>query len=161
MKWIITIREGFVRDAQSPIETQNLSEDELYDLDDNYWADNSCPSFLDFVDGETAEEAIHQFVQTNGYDERILEAIPIPRQNTKKVWTHDEASRILEAFENVLSEYNIHIPSPEDDDREEDNMIGLYGSTYSDLLDRVEDILINLLKDSELTVVPYEYSGTY
>lgn len=160
MKWVIALRETFIRDAQSPVETQNLSDEELYDLDDDYWCDSNHPGFLGFANGETSDEAIQRFIKDHNYDERTLEAIPVPGQN-KKVWTHDEASRILEAFEDVLSEYNIHVPSPEDDEREPDNMVGFYGSTYSDLLDSVEEILISILKDSAINVVPYEYSGTY
>lgn len=49
------------------------------------------------------------------------------------IYTHDEAMLIVEMFEDILSEYNIHIPSPEDDEREPDNMVGLYGYTYSDV----------------------------
>ena len=77
------------------------------------------------------------------------------------IYTHDEAARILDAFEEVLSRYNIHVPSPEDDDRDDDNMIGLYGSTYSDLLDDVEDCLITLLAKYTMTtnIISYEFSG--
>ena len=48
----------------------------------------------------------------------------------KKIFTRDEASQIVEMFEYVLAFYNIKVPSPEDDEREPDD-IGLYGSTYS------------------------------
>lgn len=81
----------------------------------------------------------------------------------KTVYTHDEAAKIVEMFEDILSEHNIHIPSPEDNEREPDNMIGLYGSTYSSLLDNVEEILIDIIasckQDSD--VVEYEFSGNY
>lgn len=56
----------------------------------------------------------------------------------KKIYTHAEAANIIDLFENVLIENNISIPSPEDDEREKDDMLGLYGSTYSNLLDEVE-----------------------
>ena len=46
------------------------------------------------------------------------------------IFTHDEAMQILELFEDVLEEHDITIPSPEDDDREEDNTARLYGSVY-------------------------------
>ena len=49
----------------------------------------------------------------------------------KKIFTRDEALQIVEMFEYVLDFYNIKIPSPEDDEREPDDNIGLYGSTYS------------------------------
>ena len=66
-------------------------------------------------------------------------------------------------FEEVLDRYQIHVPSPEDDEREEDNMVGLYGSTYSDLLDEVEAHLINLLnaKTPDTELVTDVFSGTY
>lgn len=79
-----------------------------------------------------------------------------------KIYTHDEAMLIVEMFEDVLSAYDISVPSPEDDEREPDNMVGLHGSTYSDLLDSVEDKLIEILdkhkRDCE--IVRGEFSGT-
>lgn len=79
--------------------------------------------------------------------------------NTKKIYSHDEAARILDMFDEVLSRYNICVPSPEDDDRDEDNMIGLYGSTYSDLLDKVEEQLNALLSVRDAEVIPHLFSG--
>lgn len=78
-----------------------------------------------------------------------------------KIYTHDEAMLIVEMFEDVLSAYDISVPSPEDDEREPDNMIGLYGSTYSDLLDLVEDKLIEILSKHEQNceIVQGEFSG--
>lgn len=79
-----------------------------------------------------------------------------------KIYSHDEAMLIVEMFEDILTQHGIKIPSPEDDDREPDNEAGLYGSTYSDLLDDVEEKLIEILErhttDSEL--IRYEFSGT-
>ena len=60
---------------------------------------------------------------------------------SKKIYTRSEAADIIDLFEDVLAEYNIHVPSPEDDEREEDNMVGLYGSTYYGLLDSVEEAI--------------------
>lgn len=79
------------------------------------------------------------------------------------VYTHDYASGILELFDDVLSLYGIKVPSPEDYERESDNMVGLYGSTYSDLLDSVEDRIIELIDEYKRKqhVVSYEYSGSY
>lgn len=83
--------------------------------------------------------------------------------NKEKIYTHDEAARLLDMFEEVLDRYQIHVPSPEDDEREEDNMVGLYGSTYSNLLDEVEAHLINLLnaKTPDTELVTDIFSGTY
>lgn len=79
-----------------------------------------------------------------------------------KIYTHDEAMLLVEMFEDILSAHNIIIPSPEDDEREPDNMVGLYGTTYSNLLDLVEDKLIEILRRHELgtKVIQYEFSGT-
>ena len=80
----------------------------------------------------------------------------------KTIYTHDEATRILEMFEDILEKHNICVPSQDDEEREEDNMVGLYGSTYSDLLDEVEEKLIEIINDCKkgYEVVQYEYSGT-
>lgn len=78
------------------------------------------------------------------------------------IYTHDEAMLIVEMFEDVLSKYNISIPSDEDDEREEDNMVGLYGSTYSDLFDSVEENICSMLarcKRGE-KIIENGFSGT-
>lgn len=79
-----------------------------------------------------------------------------------KIYTHDEAMHILEMFENVLCEYGIKIPSPEDDERDPENDASLYGSTYGDLLDDVESAIIDLLNrhKPDAEVIRYEFSGT-
>lgn len=79
------------------------------------------------------------------------------------IYTHDEAARLVEMFEDVLSRYNISIPSPEDDDRSPDDMIGLYGSTYSDLLDGIESELLELLEKHRpgVQIVDGEFSGNF
>lgn len=61
------------------------------------------------------------------------------------IFTHDEAANIVELFEDVLDRCNITLPSPEDGEREPDNEARLYGTTYSELLDGVEDALIEML----------------
>lgn len=78
------------------------------------------------------------------------------------IYTHDEAMLIVEMFKDVLSKYNISIPSDEDDEREEDNMVGLYGLTYSDLFDSVEENICSILarcKRGE-KIIENEFSGT-
>ena len=79
------------------------------------------------------------------------------------IYTHDEAARIIERFEDILSRYSIVVPSPEDDERDADNMVGLYGSTYSDLFDRIEEDIISMLArhNRRANVVPYVFSGDY
>ena len=78
------------------------------------------------------------------------------------IYTHDEAMLIVEIFEDVLSKYNISVPSNEDDERENDNLIGLYGSTYSDLLDSVEENICSLLARCRRgeKIIENEFSGT-
>lgn len=82
--------------------------------------------------------------------------------STNKIFTRDEAMQIIELFEDVLSEYNIKVPSPEDDEREPDNDAGLYGSTYGDLLDGVEGRLIGLLAihKPDVEVITDVFSGS-
>ena len=79
------------------------------------------------------------------------------------IYTHDEATRIVECFDEILCRYEIRVPSPEDDEREEDNDAGLYGSTYGEILDEVENTLISLLSRAKQgeEIKPYEYSGNY
>lgn len=78
------------------------------------------------------------------------------------IYTHDEASRIIECFETVLGNHRMTIPSPEDDEREDDNQATIYGSVYSGLLDEVEEILVEILnKSKDSDVVSYEYSGNW
>lgn len=78
-----------------------------------------------------------------------------------KIYTHDEAMLLIAMFEDILDEHDIRVPSPEDDERELDD-VGLYGSTYSDLLDDVEERIINLLdrKETGADVTKYVFSGT-
>lgn len=87
-----------------------------------------------------------------------------------QIYTRDEAARIVEMFENILVENEISIPSPEDDDRDPDDNLGLYGSVYSDLLDGVENALVriiirrgphgDLIKDLN-EVITGKFSGKY
>ena len=82
----------------------------------------------------------------------------------KKIYTHDEAARILDAFDDILSKHGIKVPSPEDDQRDPKNEAGLYGSTYSDLLDFVENRLIELLdiqRNEDPDVIIGVFSGNY
>lgn len=79
-----------------------------------------------------------------------------------KIYTHDIAAQVLECFEDVLDNYGIEVPSPEDDDRDEE-AAPLYGSVYSDLLDKIEELLIETLArhKTDTEVVPYTFSGEY
>lgn len=70
-----------------------------------------------------------------------------------KIYTRNEAAQIVELFENVLNDYDITVPSPEDDDRELDNKAALYGSVYFDLLDDIENYLIDMLNRSNAEII--------
>ena len=43
-------------------------------------------------------------------------------ENKKEIYTHDEAAYIIELFEELLVANNIKLPSPEDDDRDPDEL---------------------------------------
>lgn len=70
-----------------------------------------------------------------------------------KIYTRNEAAQIVELFENVLNDYDITVPSPEDDDREPDNKVALYRSVYFDLLDDIENYLIDMLNRSNTEII--------
>ena len=77
------------------------------------------------------------------------------------IYTHDEAARILEMFDDMLRENGIKVPSAEDDERGEDNDAALYGMVYWDLLDAVEHVLLDVAKRSKANeeIKPYNFSG--
>ncbi len=66
--------------------------------------------------------------------------------NGKTIYTHDIAAGIVEKFEGVLVEKDICVPSPDDDERSEEDKIGLYGTTYYKLVDTVEEVLLELIE---------------
>lgn len=65
--------------------------------------------------------------------------------DSNRIFTMPEAAAIVELFEDVLDRYGITVPSPEDDERGEDNDAKLYGTVYGDLVSRVESYLIDIL----------------
>lgn len=79
------------------------------------------------------------------------------------VYTHDEAAAILELFEGLLDSHCIKIPSPEDDERGDDNGALIYGSTYSNLLDAVEEAIVGIVERSKngAEVIEGEFSGEF
>lgn len=62
------------------------------------------------------------------------------------VYIKNETANILDMFDDMLSENGIKVPSPEDDEREEDNEAALYGSVYYDLFDEIEYILTHIVE---------------
>lgn len=79
------------------------------------------------------------------------------------IYTRDEAARIIEMFEDILVANGISVPSPEDDDRDPDDKLGLYGSVYSDLLDDVEHRLVKFFAFNKAgaDVIVGKFGGTY
>ncbi len=79
-----------------------------------------------------------------------------------KIYTRDIAAGIVERFETLLIENKICIPSPEDDQRDPGDQIGLYGSVYSNLLDDIESELVCMLEKCKAggEVVTDQFSGT-
>ena len=66
-------------------------------------------------------------------------------EDKNPIYTRDEAARIVALFEDLLIKNEISVPSPEDYERDPEDDLGLYGSTYYDLLDEVEDILREII----------------
>lgn len=77
------------------------------------------------------------------------------------IYTRSEAADILEKFEDVLISNGICVPSPEDDERDKEDMVGLYGSTYYDLLDIVEQKIVEILnrKGKGEPFIPSAFGG--
>lgn len=79
-----------------------------------------------------------------------------------KIYTHDIASDIIEVFEHVLESQDIILSSPEDDEKEPENKTPIYGSTYYEMQDTIEGIIIEMLKQAGIEEDKYvtdEYSG--
>ncbi len=78
------------------------------------------------------------------------------------IYTHDKAAEIIEMFEALLIKNKICIPSPEDDERDPEDQIGLFGSVYSNLLDDIESELVNMLKVCKAggEIITDQFSGT-
>ena len=75
--------------------------------------------------------------------------------NSDKIYTRSESADIIGIIEDVLIDCGISVPSPEDDERDPDDNIGFYGSTYSYLLDEVEGALCALFErvSPETTII--------
>lgn len=55
----------------------------------------------------------------------------------------EEATDIIECFEEVLNQYDIYIPDEDDDERDiENNTAKLYGMTYANIYDQIQDSLV-------------------
>ena len=80
---------------------------------------------------------------------------------TDKLYTRPFAADIVSLFENLLDAHDIIIPSPEDSDGRFDdgNSAPIYGTTYSDLVDEIEQIIVDMLGhyDSEAEIISFVY----
>lgn len=71
-------------------------------------------------------------------------------------YSRNIAADIVELFEDVLDEYGITVPSPEDNEKDVGNEARLYGSVYWDLLDKVEgEIIYAVIRSKRSHLVPY------
>ena len=74
------------------------------------------------------------------------------------VYIKNETAYILDLFDDLLVDHGIKIPSPEDEERGEDNAAALYGTVYSDLFDQIEERLTDLVEHAQSgDVIEYEW----
>ena len=140
--------------------------------------DKAMPLFDDIgCDDRVLVRSVMQEIAKRLYGEPGEYATPAEQKRTQdelastqadapiKIYTHDEAAQIVEMFEDILDQYDIKVPSPDDDEREPDNEAKLYGETYSNLLDSVEDALIQLINrargSGQVDVITGESSGNF
>lgn len=62
------------------------------------------------------------------------------------IYIRNETADILDMFDDVLTKHGIKVPSPEDDERDEDNDAALYGSVYYDLFDDLMYTLMHIVE---------------
>lgn len=62
------------------------------------------------------------------------------------IYIMNETADILDMFDEMLIDNGIKVPSPEDDERDEDNETALYGSVYYELFDKLENSLIDIVE---------------
>ena len=145
--------------------------------DCNYLGDDEVKEILDLISciaqieqGEIeyfGEDSSHwRFIFKSGSWEMQYGTVKYEESgsgNDDKIYTHDEAAKIVDIFENVLSNAGIIVPSHEDDEKDPDNQACLYGSVYSNILDSVENSLADLLKRSRngADIIPDVFSGDY
>lgn len=89
---------------------------------------------------------------------------PMP---SEKAYTRDTAALILERFEDLLTEKDMHVPCSDPDEQAEldedpDNDARLYGTEYSGLLDEVEADIVELAEKIRggAEIVRDVFSGT-
>ena len=68
---------------------------------------------------------------------------------TRPIFTLNEAADIVMMFDDVLDRYDITVPSPEDDERTEDNDARLYGSVFWELVEAVQEHVVDILQRQE------------
>ena len=62
------------------------------------------------------------------------------------VYIMNETADILDMFDDMLVDNGIKVPSPEDDERGENNEAALYGSVYWTLFERLENALLDIVE---------------
>lgn len=167
---------------ESEFSTSNRNPDHALirlTYDGKYWEDeiievlnviaNTAPIEKGIVEITGENRAHWRFIYENnewkkqygavGFGQADFEKAPF----TDRIYTHDEAAKIVGFFETVLDNAGIVVPSPEDDEKDPDNHACLYGSVYSYLTDNIEDILKDLLERSAnfADIISDVYSGDY
>lgn len=62
--------------------------------------------------------------------------------------THVWTASILDAIDDVLKKYGAVVPSDEDGEKDQANDAVLYGSTYGEMSETIECLLIAMLDDA-------------
>ena len=60
------------------------------------------------------------------------------------IYIRNETADILDMFDDVLCAHGIKVPSPEDNERGEENEAALYGTVYAALFDEIEGKLTEI-----------------
>ena len=79
----------------------------------------------------------------------------------KPIYIEDEAAAIVELFDDLLVDNGIKVPSPDDDDRDEDNESALYGETYYMLTEKIGERIFKIIDRAKngAEVIEWELSG--
>ena len=79
----------------------------------------------------------------------------------KPIYIEDEAAAIVELFDDLLVDNGIKVPSPDDDQRDEDNEAALYGETYYMLTENIAERILEIIDRAKngADVIEGELSG--
>lgn len=110
----------------------------------------------DFCAGNTTDTSEYSFA----YNKINFKLSESDDESEDVLYTRSIAANILDMVEDVLNRFHIKVPSPEDDERDVEDDAGLYGTTYYDLLDKVESYIYSIVEKCsriKCKVVPNKY----